>query len=68
MVICTAIFTAFALPAGQGLGTQLLQWLAHAPSSLVSIRSVDEVRRRLVARTPPCGAATCLPEHRPAVP
>lgn len=36
------MFTCFALPAGQSLGTNLLETVAHAPASLVSIRSVDE--------------------------
>ncbi|GFH24862.1 predicted protein, partial [Haematococcus lacustris] len=45
MIACTAIFSAFALPVGQGLGTRILEALAHASPSLVSIRSVDEVRR-----------------------
>mmetsp|Transcript_27448 Transcript_27448/g.69813 ORF Transcript_27448/g.69813 Transcript_27448/m.69813 type:complete len:942 (-) Transcript_27448:1022-3847(-) len=42
VVLCTGIFTAFALPAGSGLGTHILESVAHAPHSLVSIRSVDE--------------------------
>ncbi|KAL6758236.1 Sodium/hydrogen exchanger family-domain-containing protein [Haematococcus lacustris] len=42
MIACTAIFSAFALPVGQGLGTRILEALAHASPSLVSIRSVDE--------------------------
>jgi Kef-type K+ transport system membrane component KefB len=48
MLLCTAIFSAFALPLGHGVGTQLLEWLAHAPPSLVSIRSIDEVRIELL--------------------
>ncbi len=47
MLLCTGIFTAFALPAAGGLGTLLLESLAHANHSLVSIRSVDEVGHAL---------------------
>jgi Kef-type K+ transport system membrane component KefB len=39
----TTIFALFALPAGAGVGTYLLELVAHASPSLVSIRSVDEV-------------------------
>eukprot|EP00199_Chlamydomonas_sp_CCMP681_P001509 CAMPEP_0119110844 /NCGR_PEP_ID=MMETSP1180-20130426/32455_1 /TAXON_ID=3052 ORGANISM="Chlamydomonas cf sp, Strain CCMP681" /NCGR_SAMPLE_ID=MMETSP1180 /ASSEMBLY_ACC=CAM_ASM_000741 /LENGTH=840 /DNA_ID=CAMNT_0007097455 /DNA_START=229 /DNA_END=2751 /DNA_ORIENTATION=+ len=42
IVICTSIFTCFALPAGQGLGTHILEQLAHASPNLVSIRTIDE--------------------------
>lgn len=56
MVFCTAIFTAFALPAGQGLGTKVLESLAHAPHNLVSIRSVDEVSNSPTQRPPICPA------------
>eukprot|EP00873_Tetraselmis_striata_P014019 jgi/Tetstr1/434283/TSEL_023390.t1 len=42
MVLCTAAFTAFALPVGHGLGSMILEGLFHAPQSLVGIRRVDE--------------------------
>jgi Kef-type K+ transport system membrane component KefB len=42
MVACTLAFSMFALPVGNGLGTTILEKVASAPPSLVSIRSVDE--------------------------
>ncbi|KAG2435789.1 hypothetical protein HXX76_006985 [Chlamydomonas incerta] len=42
VLLCTGIFTAFALPAGHSIGTIFLEQVAHAPHRLVSIRSVDE--------------------------
>jgi hypothetical protein len=39
----TLLFTGFALPAGRSWGTVFLEAVAHAPPSLVSIRTVDEV-------------------------
>ncbi|GFR52486.1 hypothetical protein Agub_g15056, partial [Astrephomene gubernaculifera] len=42
VILCTGIFTSFALPVGHGLGTLFLEEFAHAPHRLVSIRSVDE--------------------------
>ena len=42
MLVCTALFTAMALPAGRGIMTQFLEVVLHASPSLVSIRSVDE--------------------------
>lgn len=42
MLLCTVAFTAFALPAGSGIGTKLLNQFFNAPFELVSIRSVDE--------------------------
>lgn len=44
VIITTLLFTAVALPAGSGLGTWFLEKVCHAPPSLVSIRTVDEVR------------------------
>ena len=44
MLICVGSFSLFALPPGNSIGSTLLQYLAHAPPSLVCIRSVDEVR------------------------
>ena len=40
---CTGIFALCALPVGQGVATQVLEVVAGAPQSLVSIRTVDEV-------------------------
>lgn len=42
MLLCTVAFVAFALPAGQGIGTQVLTTVFGAEPSLVSIRSLDE--------------------------
>lgn len=42
MLLCTVAFVAFALPAGEGLGTQVLTTVFGAEPSLVSIRSLDE--------------------------
>jgi len=42
MFCCTAAFTLFALPVGNGIGTQILEKVFHASSQLASIRSVDE--------------------------
>lgn len=42
MIVCTAAFTAFALPIGHGLGSVILEQTFHAPASLVAIRSIDE--------------------------
>lgn len=42
MVITTGVFTAFALPVGHGIGTQIMVNVFHAPMGLASIRSVDE--------------------------
>ena len=44
VIITTLLFTAVALPAGSGLGTWFLEKVCNAPPSLVSIRTVDEVR------------------------
>jgi hypothetical protein len=44
VIITTLLFTAVALPAGSGLGTWFLEMVCHADPSLVSIRTVDEVR------------------------
>jgi hypothetical protein len=44
VIITTLLFTAVALPAGSGLGTWFLEKVCNAEPSLVSIRSVDEVR------------------------
>ncbi len=45
VIITTLLFTAVALPAGSGLGTWFLEKVCNAPPSLVSIRTVDEVRQ-----------------------
>ncbi len=42
MVLCTVAFIAFALPAGNSIGTWLLTSFFGAEPSLVSIRSLDE--------------------------
>ena len=42
MIVCTSAFSLFALPVGNGLGTNILEKVASAPASLVSIRTVDE--------------------------
>lgn len=42
MVLCTLAFTLFALPVGNGIGTQILVKIFHAPSGLAAIRTVDE--------------------------
>lgn len=42
MLCGTVAFTAFALPAGNSIGTQILNTLFGAPMELVSIRSFDE--------------------------
>ena len=42
MVASTALFTAFELPVGNAVGTQLLTTLLHASPELVNIRSLDE--------------------------
>lgn len=44
VILSTLLFTAVALPVGSGLGTWFLEVVCHAPPSLVSIRTVDEVR------------------------
>lgn len=44
VILSTLLFTAVALPAGSGLGTWFLEKVCHASPSLVSIRTVDEVR------------------------
>lgn len=44
MFVTTLIFSAAALPAGEGVVTALLENVANAPADLVSIRTVDEVR------------------------
>lgn len=56
MVITTLLFSAAALPAGDGLVTKILEVLAGAPTELVSIRSVDEVRA-WGGQGPGCGGA-----------
>jgi hypothetical protein len=43
VILSTLLFTAVALPVGSGLGTWFLEVVCHAPPSLVSIRTVDEV-------------------------
>jgi hypothetical protein len=43
--VTTAIFTGAALPPGGGLFTRVLEFLGNAPPELVSIRSLDEVRK-----------------------
>lgn len=43
VLITTLLFTAFALPAGASFGTKFLEFVCHAPPSLVSIRTFDEV-------------------------
>lgn len=45
MVFCTGAFCLAGLPVGQGLVTQFLEDFGHASHNLVSIRTVDEVRR-----------------------
>lgn len=40
--VCTAAFTLMALPAGNGIMTQFMERVLHAPASLAAIRSVDE--------------------------
>jgi hypothetical protein len=45
VILSTLLFTAVALPVGSGLGTWFLEAVCHAPPSLVSIRTVDEVSR-----------------------
>ena len=42
MVLCTLAFTLFALPVGNGIGTQILVKIFHAPSNLAAIRTIDE--------------------------
>ena len=42
MALCTLAFTAFALPVGNGIGTQILIKIFHAPASLAAIRTIDE--------------------------
>lgn len=42
MVLCTLAFTLFALPVGNGIGTQILVKVFHAPSNLAAIRTIDE--------------------------
>lgn len=42
VLLCTALFSACALPVGRGLATIFLEQVANAPPNLVSIRSVDE--------------------------
>eukprot|EP00798_Chlamydomonas_sp_ICE-L_P017163 gene17163-23474_t len=58
MLLCVAIFTAFALPVGDGIGTTLLQNLAHAPAELVRIRTVDELLGERGELTSRFGSAT----------
>jgi len=45
VLVTTFIFSAAALPPGGGIFTRILEFLTNAPQELVSIRSVDEVRR-----------------------
>ena len=42
MALSTLAFTAFALPVGNGIGTQILVKIFHTSPQLASIRSVDE--------------------------
>lgn len=42
MLLTTIAFTVFALPVGNGIGTQILVKIFHASPKLASIRSVDE--------------------------
>lgn len=42
MALSTAAFTLFALPVGNGIGTQILIKVFHAPPKLAAIRTVDE--------------------------
>ena len=42
MALCTMAFTGFALPVGNGIGTQILIKIFHAPASLAAIRTIDE--------------------------
>lgn len=42
MLLCTLAFTLFALPVGNGIGTQILVKIFHAPGGLAAIRTVDE--------------------------
>ena len=42
MVLCTLAFTCYDLPVGNGIGTQILFKIFHAPVSLAAIRTVDE--------------------------
>ena len=44
VIVTTLLFTAFALPVGHSFGTWFLEVVCRAPPSLVSIRTVDEVR------------------------
>jgi hypothetical protein len=50
VIITTLLFTAFALPAGSSFGTWFLEMVCHADPSLVSIRTVDEVRTGVTAQ------------------
>lgn len=59
VIITTLLFTAVALPAGAGLGTWFLEKVCNAPPSLVSIRTVDEVRAPAPKRTLCCGCCCC---------
>lgn len=42
MGLTTAAFTLFALPVGNGIGTQILVKVFHASPKLAAIRTVDE--------------------------
>ena len=42
MGLSTLAFTLFALPVGNGVGTQILVKIFHASPKLASIRSIDE--------------------------
>ena len=42
MALSTAAFTLFALPVGNGIGTQILVKIFHASPKLAAIRTVDE--------------------------
>lgn len=42
MLLCTAAFSLFSLPVGNGIGTQILEKVFQASPQLASIRSVDE--------------------------
>ena len=48
ILACTGIFALCALPVGQGVATQILEDVAGAPHSLVSIRTIDEVKHGFV--------------------
>ena len=48
ILACTGIFALCALPVGQGIATQILEDVAGAPHSLVSIRTIDEVNAGVV--------------------